>query len=320
MKPLVTVVIGTYNPNIDWLRKQLQSIEKQSYKNIEVLAVDDCSLAVSFEEIKHIFIETFHDIPFNLSRNTRNIGTSKTYEALTCAATGQYIAFCDQDDLWEINKIQKLLDTIIATEAQLCYSDLSVIDQKGNTTAKTLKSVRKRIKHLYGENLAYILLFRNFINGCTMIMRAETAKAAMPFVDMAPDHWLALYAASRGKIAYIPEQLIKYRIHCQNQSAILRGVTSRDDYYRIRIIPICLRFERYKERFSGDVLLNPFIDNGLKWSRARREYFNGRWGAGLRILKYANLNIYDSIFELFGARLPAKIFNFLIEKIRTGKL
>ena len=99
-KPLIAILMAVYEPRMDWLREQLESLEKQTYPNLKLYVRDDCSETVSFEEIERCIKEYIHSFPYEIQRNEANLGSNRTFERLTEEAEGTYFAYCDQDDVW----------------------------------------------------------------------------------------------------------------------------------------------------------------------------------------------------------------------------
>ncbi|WP_312647410.1 glycosyltransferase [Aminipila sp.] len=313
--PLVNIVMATFNPRMDWLKEQLQSLNEQTYKNIIIYIRDDCSDKVSLEEIKAFIKETITNFPYSIQQNAENIGSNRTFEKLTEQAEGQYIAYCDQDDIWLPEKIQKLVDFIQQTNSQLVCSDVYVIDTKGKTNANSITGARKRHVFKEGGNLANDLLFRNFVIGCTMLMPTKLAKDAMPFVeDMVHDHYLALYASTKGSIDVYKENLIRYRIHESNQTNILSKVSNKATYYQVRIKPYLRRMEQLKKRFDIKEL-----DEAYEWAQAREVYYQNK-SSSKALWHLRHLDKNTTIFELVMLRMPSSVFNSVLTWIQRGKV
>ena len=207
----VTILMATYNPSLPWLAEQLKSLNVQTYQDLSLVVLDDCSPDVPLAQIKDAVNTSITAFDFEIHQNPKNLGSCKTFERLTDIADGDYFAYCDQDDIWESDKIETLMSAI-EEDTPLIYADLSIIDENGIKTHDSLRDIRKRLKHRQGYGLAKTILFRNFVTGCTMIVKAETAKQSIPFVsEMIGDHHLALYAASKGKIQYVDLPLVRYR-------------------------------------------------------------------------------------------------------------
>src|SRR5690625_3067146 len=99
--PLVSVVIPAYNCE-KWITKTIESVNKQSYKNIEIIIVNDGST----DKTKQI-LETFKDQQNLNVYHIENSGPAKARNLGVSKSSGKLIAFLDSDDLWHKTKIEK---------------------------------------------------------------------------------------------------------------------------------------------------------------------------------------------------------------------
>lgn len=312
-KPLISIVMAVYEPNLQWFKEQLESLEAQSYPNLELLVIDDCSPTVPFEIIKQYVSECIRSFPYQIDRNEKNLGSNLTFEKLTRLATGKYIAYCDQDDVWLPEKLSVLEEKIEQTSAKLVCSDMYVIDGQGKQTADSITKVRRHHVFQSGEHLSEGLLFRNFVTGCTMMMPTDLAKQAIPFCPyMVHDHYLALYASLHGAIRSIMRPLIRYRIHGGNQTGVLAGVVDKKSYYHIRIEDPINKMCWLQDNLVLPMTTRTQIAHGLEWLHARAENFCGGHRRTRTIWKYRNLGPLTSIFEIIAFMFPEKIFMMII--------
>lgn len=214
---LVSVIIATYNTNMFWLEKQLNSINNQTYLNIEVILLDDCSKNEKFLEIKEIagIITRF---PIKKFQNNENLGSNKTFEKLVSLASGDYLAFCDQDDIWNDDKIRVLVNEIENNNnTLLAYSDMKIVDANDDVISYSMSTYRKRHIFLEGDNLFKQLIYRNFVVGCTMLVKKDIVLKSLPFPDsMVHDHYIALFVSCFGNIKFVNKPIISYRQHSNN--------------------------------------------------------------------------------------------------------
>lgn len=106
MSELVSVIIPTYN-RYNLLLETVDSITKQTYKNIEIIIVDDCSPDERYLLLENTLKEKYPSLIIHIVRNESN---SLKIKGFTCTAmnrniglkksSGEYIAFCDDDDIW----------------------------------------------------------------------------------------------------------------------------------------------------------------------------------------------------------------------------
>jgi glycosyltransferase involved in cell wall biosynthesis len=104
----VSVVMCTFNGE-KFINEQLDSILNQTYSLYEIIVQDDCSTDKTFEILKDY--EKRFDI-LKVYKNIKNIGVHKNFLSAYLKATGDYIAPSDQDDIWEPNKVEFLLNII----------------------------------------------------------------------------------------------------------------------------------------------------------------------------------------------------------------
>lgn len=131
--PLVSVIIPMFNAQ-EWIVSLLQSIRNQSYRNIEVILVNDGSTDSSVESVTR-FSEEFSEIKIHLIHQ-ENSGVSAARNKGVRSATGKYLAFVDSDDIWLKDKIKRQvtemvsskLDAVACSYAIFRQSDLKVLD------------------------------------------------------------------------------------------------------------------------------------------------------------------------------------------------
>lgn len=317
-KPLITIVVAVYDPRIDWLTEQLTSLNAQTYPNLELNILDDCSPTVPFEEISACVQRCITAFPYTLRRNKTNIGSNLTFERLTKEAKGKYFAYCDQDDIWLPDKLSVLQQKMQDTGALLACSDMFVIDGEGNQTAKSITKVRRHQVFRSGFGLAEGLLVSNFVTGCTMLVNADEAQAAIPFCPyMVHDHYIALCCAAQGEIISVQQPQICYRIHGGNQTGLMAGVTDRESYKRIRIDNALNKFRWLAERFPYAHSMESAICKRIKWAEARTNNWINRKGRMI-ILRYCKFSLLPSLFEVAAPYLPDCVFDWFIQKSKSN--
>ncbi len=159
--------MAVYEPRLDWLREQLDSLEKQTYPDLKLYVRDDCSRAVSFADIERCVGDCIRSFPYEIHRNEENLGSNETFQRLTEEADGEYFAYCDQDDVWLPEKLAVLQEELERTGALLVCSDMYIINGEGKRIADSITRIRKHHVFYSGEGLAKRLLFHNFVTGCT---------------------------------------------------------------------------------------------------------------------------------------------------------
>lgn len=219
--PLVSVVLATYNGE-RFLEAQLDSIVQQTYPNLEVIVVDDCST----DATTTILARYVARYPFmRVIVNDTNLGYIRNFEKGMLLATGDYVAPSDQDDVWYLEKISTLVAEI--GDSDLIYADSRLIDEAGISLNMVISDV-KPVQN-YDNCLAFAIW--NTAPGHAMLIRKELVRQTIPFPSSMPhDHWLCFVATFQKPIRFVPIVLVDYRQHSQN----VFGITHRAEGGRRR--------------------------------------------------------------------------------------
>lgn len=317
-KPLVSILLAVYKPNENWLIEQLISLNKQNYENLNLYVYDDCPEYSTNTEIFNKYITNFE---YKIIRGEVNKGSNKAFEELTKIADGDFFAYCDQDDIWETNKISLMIDEFTKDVTLVCC-DLSIIDEHSNKTHESLCDIRKRIVYKSGYGLAKDLLISNFVTGCAMIVKKEVALKSIPFLDeLLHDQWIAIIAALDGKIKFVDKSLVKYRQHGNNQTGILKGICNKETYYKIKIVDLLKRYESLKNRLNYNEDIENYIEYCIISLNIRKRYFKNPTFTGLKeMIRYSDYYKASILLEIFTPIMPECIFKLIIRLTKKGIL
>ena len=205
--PLISIVITTYNGE-KYLHTQLDSIINQTYTNLEIIIIDDCS-----KDNTQCIINEYAllDKRIKFYYNNNNLGYIKNFEKGIKLSTGKYISLCDQDDVWNLNKTSKLLNKI--NHFDLAYCNSLFVDQNLKSLNKTFKDKSNMINS--NDPLNYLI--RNNISGHALIFKKDLLSNNFKFPEfITHDRWLAFLASARNGTVFLDESLVKYRIHNNN--------------------------------------------------------------------------------------------------------
>lgn len=210
---MISILVSTYNGK-KYLKQQLDSLFIQTYKKILITVRDDGSKDITLELLKSYDVDLLESID--------NLGPKNSFNTLLeYSLDSEYIMFCDQDDVWKTDKVEKTFQKMQELEKQfphkpiLVHTDLEIVDEK-------LKTIDKSMWHyeFLNPNLNSLnrLLMQNTITGCTVMINKQLALLALPIpVDaIMHDWWLGLVASKFGKIGFLDEATIKYRQHNNN--------------------------------------------------------------------------------------------------------
>lgn len=216
---MIYIALATYNPNPKYFEAQIESLIAQTCKSWKCLIYDDCSEVKSWQSIVDLVGK---DPRFVLVRGERNLGVFEAFEqALQRIPTEvQYIALCDQDDIWVPEKLDRLLLEIRKPGVSLVHSDLSLMGGDGDIFEDSCWRAEGRLVNKVDLPL---LVFRNAVTGCSCMFRRDVLESSLPFpkIQRSPlpfyhDVWIALHAAALGEICAVHKPLVLYRQHGGN--------------------------------------------------------------------------------------------------------
>lgn len=212
---LISIALATYNGS-KYLREQLDSILAQSMEKFEVIVCDDCSTDDTLQILQEFASK---DSRFKVFSNKSNLGFKKNFEHILSFCNGEFIAFCDQDDIWEPNHLETLYKNI--GDNDCIGANSLIIDENGMSQNKTLLEYWPiHIMPKNGKELFQHELYSNVIQGTASLIRASLIKQALPIPDNVKyhDYWFALVAGLNEKCKYIGDVVLKYRRHSNNAS------------------------------------------------------------------------------------------------------
>ena len=206
---MVSVIIPVYNAE-KYIGKTIESVINQTYTDIEIVLVDDCSKDNSSQIIKE-YMKKHTNIVFYLQE--KNAGVAVARNKALELAKGRFVAFIDSDDLWYHDKIEKQLELMKNKNAAICFTAIEMIDEDG----QVVKQKRNVL-----EKVDYKFLLKNTMlaTSSVIIDRNRTEKFEMPLVRSGQDYATWLLLMRHGIIAYgINEVLVKYRRSAQSLSS-----------------------------------------------------------------------------------------------------
>lgn len=314
----VAILLATYQPREDWLIQLLKSLNSQSYSRIKLYVRDDASPTYPIDRLEQLLRTYITAFPFVLLQNQQNQGSNATFATLVEDCEEDYIAFCDQDDVWDEKKIENTLRLLLESPLHptLVCTNVRVIDGEGASIAPTMEEHRRRHVYLRGKGLAPTLIYRNFVMGCTVMMERARALSYLPFpAEAVHDHYLAFRAAADGAIDYLAEPQMQYRVYGGNQTGVMTGVETKKDYYDRRI----LVFEARLQAFGQQVSL-PAVESAAAWSQARINNFHRKKGSFAALYRLRGVNPSTTWFELLALRAPCPLFRLALRLIKKGAL
>ncbi|MBU3021747.1 glycosyltransferase [Aestuariibacter sp. A3R04] len=216
----VSVIVPFYNGG-DTIKKTLEGIFAQSYKNLEVVLVSDGS-----PDPVAPYLIPFTDESRLVVIEQENGGVAAARNTGIKAATGDFIAFCDQDDIWHSNKLSEQMPFFEQSEVGLVYTGTEAINTKGHS---------ELIIPAHEGQCFFALCKKNFITCCTVVVRKSlienigyfNAERALQGVD---DRFVWMQLARLCDFAVVKKPLATYVIHGGNYSLNNRKMLTADVY------------------------------------------------------------------------------------------
>ena len=151
--PKIDVLMTTYNGE-KYLKEQIESILKQTYKNINLIISDDCST----DNTRDILKEYQNVKNIKIYYQNKNLGYVANFEFLLKHVENDIYMLSDQDDVWIPTKIEETLRKLEEDNADLVFTDLEVVNKNLELINKSFnKSMNKehKIKKTIGTNQKY---------------------------------------------------------------------------------------------------------------------------------------------------------------------
>lgn len=201
---MISILMSCYKSNTTYLKEQIESIMKQTEKDWELLIYDDGENPC----LKELLNEYHYDKRIILFDNGTHLGYSKAYNYLLHLAEGEYVCFCDQDDVWELDKLEvekRYLDE--HQEVDCVFGWLLWFGTKNKLEEF----------HISDEEISKWLYFYQPIKHPTVMFRKDRfGEFDAPF-DAAADFWF--WAKHKDRHYHLIEKvMVNYRRHADEMT------------------------------------------------------------------------------------------------------
>lgn len=205
---LVSIIMSAYNGE-KHIKEQIDSVLDQTISDFELLICDDCSSDTTYTILQQYALKNSR---VQIFKNPSNQGYYRTFEKLLYHCKGDYIAFCDQDDIWMPNHIELLLKAI-GTKS-LVFGNCILVDKDGRDLGMTVQYQEgmDTVPKDYISWARTTFLYRNPAMGMAMLFKHEILKYALPFPNInLHDIWIICLSSMLNGISYVEEPIVKYR-------------------------------------------------------------------------------------------------------------
>lgn len=227
----ISIAMTTYNGE-KYIEKQLRSIFEQTLQPKEIIICDDCSRDQTVEIIRSIVAEYKAWDCVHLVENQQNMGYIENFRQAIRMTSGDYVFLADQDDVWYPHKLEKVLKVMEETGAEAICTGFDLIDANGSLIEDTerfkmspfIRNAQLGLTQISFHRLA----FRNYVPGCTYCCKRQVAKAFVEIESqiLPHDYQIMLVGAALGRVYYLNEKLIGYRLHGNNTIGMAEKGTS----------------------------------------------------------------------------------------------
>lgn len=222
MQPTVEILLAAYNGE-RFLREQLDSLLAQTWEQWHLTVSDDGSTDGT-SAILDGYAAQYPDRIRRVRHEGRFGNACDHFFWLMKECGASYMMFCDQDDVWHPDKVEKTMRALLEAEDEagtdtpvLVFTDLTPVDEKLRPIASSLMKMQKQ----YTDVIDYrALLMQNIVTGCATGINRALAQLAGQCKDTSQvimhDWWLGVVAARFGRVIYLDESTMLYRQHGGN--------------------------------------------------------------------------------------------------------
>jgi len=303
----ITIVLATYNGEL-YLKEQLDSILNQSFKDYSLLIGDDGSTDNTLNILKEYQKRYSH---ITVLKNRERLGVVYNFEKLINQVSTDYIALCDQDDIWDIDKLEKSIEYLENNNQEkplMFHCDLRGISGDNKKLYNSFFEMRGYA--FFVDRAVDVMLGRCGVMGNTIVFNQALKKKILPFPKdlMVHDYWIALVNEFFGRRVTYNKPLLSYRLHANNTSKSFRkSIKSKLDRKKIplpfRDIKRELVLEEFLNRFEIDKKDKKIVDDFLEYLYFKKNYLS----LVLLVFKYNFFRIgFKYKIKLLGAMLWKK--------------
>lgn len=250
LPPTVDILLAAFNGE-RFVAEQIDSIRSQSYPDWKLIIRDDGSSDGTLDICRH-YAGGYPGQIRLLNGPAGNLGLVQNFSTLLANSTAPYVMFCDQDDVWLPEKVERQmaemrkLERLHGADMPLAvFTDALVVDADLRPIANSLLRYINRQRRP-GEQCLHRLCVEGNCYGCTMILNRALVERVgrIPVGTISHDWWCGMVAAAFGKLIFVDCAPVKHRRHTSNQSATKQNSVVR--YARER--PSLVKHRRWLHR------------------------------------------------------------------------
>lgn len=308
----IDILVATYNGE-KYIREQIDSILNQTHTNFNLLISDDGSKDNTVSILREYEQK---DKRVKVFVQEKNLGYIRNFEFLLKQVTCEYYMLSDQDDFWLPEKVEKSYAKLINENFDLVFSDLEVVNADLETVHPSFWKYLKIDKKVKYDDYRTQYLY-NCATGCTIISKKKFLNLILPVPYksefMPHDYWIALVVAVNGRIGHLPEKLIKYRQHGNNQIGTEKTSHKFNKFEQVRDLFLRVKIEHFQDCVSRPEVFgekfNKFNEECLAYFldiKDKKNFNFKRLDVFHKLYKYDRVSYYLAQFVILNMPLLAR--------------
>lgn len=325
--PLISIIMSIYNEQEEWIRKSIESILEQTWKNIEFIIVNDNPENEMGKMIINEYIEK--DTRIQLIENERNVGLARSLNRAWQKAKGSYIARMDADDISFPERLEKEIYYLERNGLDMVSSNRIILSEQedGNEYGGEMPE---------GRNAELLLPYGDIIVHPSVLLKKSVLVDLNGYRNLVPaedyDLWLRMLS-SGYKIGILDEPLIYYRMRGN-------GISNSNAFKQFLLTQYVKKLYHEREKGRGtdsfsEENLNKYMEEKYSKKKKRkyekaREYFDigiQKWKKGRRVSGIGNVlkiffidyNCTYQMFLILKFEIKKKYIIHINESYKRGK-
>ena len=206
--------MATYN-GAAYIREQIDSVLNQTLQDFEIVICDDCSNDKTLSILRQYEEK---DERIHVYKNSNNVGFLKNFENVIKKCRGEYVALCDQDDIWLPDHLEILMNAITPSVQIVCGKPIFV-DENLNKLPEYYDYFLMYAPPFDNMSTArHIFMGKSTYQGASMLIRASFFNHALPIPEGANyhDNWFAILACFLDGFVFVNKPTMLYRRYCRS--------------------------------------------------------------------------------------------------------
>lgn len=274
---MISVVLATYNGN-KYILPQLESLAKQTRQADELIIMDDESQD-STVSIALDFIQNHELSNWRVITNRKNVGYCENFYLGLDEAKGDYIFFCDQDDVWDADKIEVTIAEMEKHPELLMLSTrYRLINANGEEDPSlTVPHFSNKFDGSMEKVTVEKLIGHSYIRGCSLCIKKEIKEQVkhIELKDLLGHDWLvSMLAALKDGAAILNKPLMSYRCHANNASFSKKPIRRIEK--RISGLEQSIEGHEYILSLCSDFAQRESIEKFIRFEKKRIAFLKSR--------------------------------------------